>query len=214
MGPAEMGTLTTLLGLPVSGPMSALTWIARQIANAASQELLDPSRIETALLLLERKLEDGEIDEAAFEAEEDRLLQELAEITELRAAEAQAAGDDPAEDSEDREAADDPDAAEPPEPPLTSTTDEVASLTAANLLGEASRPEPVMAGKLPPPTPLPSKPAAEATPEGTSEVSPRDTPEDTPEDTPVGTRQNTPLGHQQDISLAARERSPAEAHVP
>ena len=80
MGPAEMGTLTTLLGLPVSGPMSALTWIARQIANAASQELLDPSRIETALLLLERKLEDGEIDEAAFEAEEDRLLQELAEL--------------------------------------------------------------------------------------------------------------------------------------
>jgi hypothetical protein len=83
-----MGPLTTILGLPITGPMGALTWIARQIANAANQEMLDPTRIETALLLLERKLERGEIDEATFESEEEQLLQELAEITERRAAEA------------------------------------------------------------------------------------------------------------------------------
>jgi hypothetical protein len=80
-----MGPLGTLLSLPVGGPLSGLTWLARQIANAAVQEILDPGRIETALLLLERKLEQGEIDEATFEAEEERLLEELAEIGRLRA---------------------------------------------------------------------------------------------------------------------------------
>ncbi len=93
-----MGPLTAILGLPVSGPMGALTWIARQIANAANQELLDPARIETALLLLERRLEQGEIDEATFEGEEELLLQELAEITELRAAEAARTDDDQGDD--------------------------------------------------------------------------------------------------------------------
>ena len=90
-----MGPLATLLTLPVSGPMAGLTWIARQIAGAAMQELLDPTRIETALLALERRLEDGKIDEATFEAEEERLLAELAEITALRTAEAEplSAGD-------------------------------------------------------------------------------------------------------------------------
>ncbi len=80
-----MGPLGTLLSLPVSGPLTGLTWLARQIANAAVQQVLDPGRIETALRLLERRLENGEIDEAAFEAEEERLLEELAEIGRLRA---------------------------------------------------------------------------------------------------------------------------------
>ncbi len=80
-----MGPLGTLLALPVAGPMGALTWLARQIENAARQEMLDPARIETALRALERRLDSGEIDEAAFEAEEERLLEELAEITRLRA---------------------------------------------------------------------------------------------------------------------------------
>jgi hypothetical protein len=83
-----MGTLTTLLGPPVGGPLSGLNWIARQIAEAARQQMLDPKRIETALLLLERRLDDGQIDEATFEAEEALLLEELAEIGALRAAEA------------------------------------------------------------------------------------------------------------------------------
>ena len=87
-GGVAMGTLSTLLGLPVSGPLSGLGWIARQIAAAARQQMLDPKRIETALLLLERRLEDGQIDEATFEAEEALLLEELAEIGAMRAAEA------------------------------------------------------------------------------------------------------------------------------
>ena len=101
-----MNPLGTLLGLPVSGPLGLLNWIARQIANAATQQLLDPARIETALLHLERQLEDGLIDEATFEAEEERLLAELAEITTLRAAEANAASaeDDSEDEAEDTEA--------------------------------------------------------------------------------------------------------------
>jgi hypothetical protein len=80
-----MGPFATLLGLPVSGPIGALTWIARQVAEAVEQQWLDPARIEAALLTLERQLEQGAIDEAAFEAEEERLLAELAEIRALRA---------------------------------------------------------------------------------------------------------------------------------
>ncbi len=96
-----MGPLSALLSLPVSGPMSGLTWLARQIEKAALQEMLDPARIETALLALERRLESGEIDEATFEAEEERLLEELSEITALRAAET--ATDDDEETSDDDE---------------------------------------------------------------------------------------------------------------
>lgn len=90
-----MGPLGMLLALPVAGPMGALTWLARQIDNAARQEMLDPARIETALRALERRLENNEIDEAAFEAEEERLLEELAEITRLREDAAKPAWPDP-----------------------------------------------------------------------------------------------------------------------
>jgi hypothetical protein len=101
-----MGSLSTLLSLPVSGPLSGLGWIARQIAAAARQQMLDPKRIETALLLLERRLEDGQIDEAAFEAEEALLLEELAEIGAIRAAEARGEAEQSDEDQSEPEAAD------------------------------------------------------------------------------------------------------------
>jgi hypothetical protein len=80
-----MGTISNLLSLPVSGPLGAVGWIARQIAEAAITELLDPVRIETALLVLVRKLEAGEIDEDTFEAEEQRLLDELSEMRAIQA---------------------------------------------------------------------------------------------------------------------------------
>jgi hypothetical protein len=83
-----MGPLATLLSLPVSGPIGGLTWIARQVAEAALTEWLDPARIEAALLALERRLEAGEIDEATFECEEAQLLAELAEMRALREDEA------------------------------------------------------------------------------------------------------------------------------
>ncbi len=85
-----MGPIGQLLALPVTGPIGALQWLARQVAEQALQQMLDPARIETALRALERRLEAGDIDEAAFEAEEERLLLELAEMRAIRAAETEA----------------------------------------------------------------------------------------------------------------------------
>ena len=101
-----MNPVATILSLPVSGPLGMLGWIARQVANAATQQLLDPTRIETALLQLEKRLEAGQIDEATFEAEEERLLGELAEITAIRAAQ-EKAGTEESEDAGEGNAAGD-----------------------------------------------------------------------------------------------------------
>jgi len=75
-----MGVLGSLLGLPVTGPLLGLGWLARRIAEAADQEMADPARIEADLLALEQLLEAGEIDEPAFEAREAELLEELAAL--------------------------------------------------------------------------------------------------------------------------------------
>jgi hypothetical protein len=97
-----MGPLTALLSLPVSGPIGALGWLARQVAEAAMQQYLDPARIEAALLALERRLDAGAIDEATFEAEEAALLEELADIRATRAA--QERGDPDPDDEPEAEA--------------------------------------------------------------------------------------------------------------
>ena len=61
-------------------PLLGVGWLARQVAEAALQEMLDPARIEAALLTLERRLEAGEIDEAEYEAGETELLEALARM--------------------------------------------------------------------------------------------------------------------------------------
>jgi hypothetical protein len=75
-----MGPIAILLGFPIAAPIAGLGWIARQVAAAAEQQYLDPGRIEAAMFALERRLDAGEIDEAAFEGEEALLLQELKNI--------------------------------------------------------------------------------------------------------------------------------------
>jgi hypothetical protein len=75
-----MGVLGNSIGLPLTGPLRGLTWLARQIAEAASREQSDPAHIEAALLALARQLEAGEIDEAQFEAQEADLLDRLMAI--------------------------------------------------------------------------------------------------------------------------------------
>jgi len=76
-----MGVLGNTFGLPLTGPLRGLTWLARQIAEAASREMADPAQIEAELLALERQLNAGEIDEATFETREAELLTRLTEIT-------------------------------------------------------------------------------------------------------------------------------------
>ena len=80
-----MSILGSIIALPVAGPLGALQWIARQVAEQALQKMLDPARIEQALRLLERQLDNGEITEEAFEAEESRLLEELMEMRAIQA---------------------------------------------------------------------------------------------------------------------------------
>jgi hypothetical protein len=74
-----MKPLSTLLGLPVAGPLLGLGWLARRIAEAADREMYGPEAVQAALLALERRLDAGEIDLASFEAEEARLLAVLQE---------------------------------------------------------------------------------------------------------------------------------------
>ena len=82
-----MGPLASLLGLPLTGPLGGLAWLARRVAEAAEQEMSDPARIEAALLALERQLEAGEIDEATHAAREAELLAALDERVGAQAAE-------------------------------------------------------------------------------------------------------------------------------
>ena len=91
-----MSILGSLIALPVAGPLGALQWIARQVAEQALQQMLDPARIEQALRLLERRLDNGEITEEAFEAEESRLLEELMQ---MRAIQAGTAAEEPADEA-------------------------------------------------------------------------------------------------------------------
>jgi hypothetical protein len=76
-----MGVFGNTLGLPLTGPLRGLGWLARQIAEAASREMTDPAPIEAELLALERQMQAGEIDEATFEAREAELLARLADMT-------------------------------------------------------------------------------------------------------------------------------------
>lgn len=90
-----MGILGSLIALPVAGPLGALQWIARQVAEQALGQMLDPARIEAALRALEVRLEAGELTEEAFEAEESRLLEELMEMRAIQAGQTEEAEDEP-----------------------------------------------------------------------------------------------------------------------
>lgn len=72
-----MGLLTSLLTLPVSGPVRSALWIAAKVHEAADAELRNPAAIRQALASLEADLEAGRIDEDAFEEAEAVLLDRL-----------------------------------------------------------------------------------------------------------------------------------------
>ncbi|MEU9235963.1 gas vesicle protein GvpG [Streptomyces subrutilus] len=78
-----MGLLTYLLTLPVA-PVRAVTWVAQRVVDQAEEEYYDPAPVWQRLAELEQQLLSGEIDEEAFDREEDELLDRLAEITEYR----------------------------------------------------------------------------------------------------------------------------------
>lgn len=72
-----MGLLTSLLTLPVAGPIKGALWVMEQVHEAAEAEFYDPGAIKRALVVLERQLDAGEIDEETFEQAEALLLDRL-----------------------------------------------------------------------------------------------------------------------------------------
>ncbi|MFD4696511.1 gas vesicle protein GvpG [Streptomyces niveus] len=68
-----MGLLSGVLLLPLA-PVRGVVWISDRLIDAAEAELYDPAVIRVQLAELNRSLDDGEIDLARFEREEERLL--------------------------------------------------------------------------------------------------------------------------------------------
>lgn len=72
-----MGLLKSLLLAPVTLPASGLTFVLREIRDAADRELSDPQVIRGELLELQRRLDAGLISEDTYEAAEAELLARL-----------------------------------------------------------------------------------------------------------------------------------------
>ncbi len=73
-----MGLFSELLLLPLI-PVRGACWVAGQVADAAERELYDPAPLRDRLAALHRELEEGEIDLAEFEREEESLLLRIQE---------------------------------------------------------------------------------------------------------------------------------------
>ena len=76
-----MGLLTNLLLAPVALPARGVNFIFREIRDVVDQELNDPDAIRRELLELQRRLDAGLIDEAAYDIAEAELLAHLSAIT-------------------------------------------------------------------------------------------------------------------------------------
>lgn len=75
-----MGILTSLLTLPVAGPLKAAWWLTEKLHEQALATMNDPAEIKRELVRLEESLDAGEIDEDTFEELELRLLTRLQDI--------------------------------------------------------------------------------------------------------------------------------------
>ncbi|EFE66407.1 MULTISPECIES: gas vesicle protein GvpG [Streptomyces] len=68
-----MGIVSGLLLLPLA-PVRGTAWIADHLLQEARRQFYDPRAVQARLSALNRALDEGDIDEAAFEREEERLL--------------------------------------------------------------------------------------------------------------------------------------------
>ncbi|NJP45738.1 gas vesicle protein GvpG [Actinacidiphila epipremni] len=68
-----MGLLSGVLLLPLA-PVRGVTWVSQQLLDTALDEMYDPAVLRARLAALHRAYDEGEIDDAGFEAEEERLL--------------------------------------------------------------------------------------------------------------------------------------------
>jgi len=87
--------LFKLLGLPFSLPAAGVKFIFQQVADLADHELYDESVVHEQLLLLQVQLEEGDLDDDEYVAQEAELMARLREIkARKRALQEQAAVDE------------------------------------------------------------------------------------------------------------------------
>lgn len=78
--------LLKLLGLPVTLPASGIGYVLRTISDVAEREMYSEEATREELLRLQLALEEGEVAEDAFTAQEAVLLARLRQIRERRRA--------------------------------------------------------------------------------------------------------------------------------
>ena len=69
--------LFKLLTLPLSAPLDGLRFVLGQIGEMAEREFYDVDRIRENLLLLQLRLEEGEITEEEYAVEEAEIMARL-----------------------------------------------------------------------------------------------------------------------------------------
>lgn len=79
-----MGLLKHLLFWPVTGPMYLTEFSLGKLQGVVREELTDDSRIREELLDLQLRLEMGDLDDAEYLREEERLMEQLREIRRWR----------------------------------------------------------------------------------------------------------------------------------
>jgi hypothetical protein len=76
--------LFKLLGLPLTLPAAGIRFALNQVLKAAEAEMMDDAPVKEALLLLQLRLEEGEIDEEEYVEHEAYLMQRLREVRAYR----------------------------------------------------------------------------------------------------------------------------------
>lgn len=79
-----------LLMLPYSLPAAGIKYCIRQVIDMAENEMLDDGAVKEELMLLNLRLEEGEIDEAEYRRQEAPLLIRFSEIKAYRRQRAEA----------------------------------------------------------------------------------------------------------------------------
>jgi hypothetical protein len=76
--------LGKLLALPYSLPAAGIKYCINKVIEIAEQEMTDETPVKEALILLNMRYEDGEIDEAEFRSQEAPLLAQFSAIRAYR----------------------------------------------------------------------------------------------------------------------------------
>jgi hypothetical protein len=79
-----VGLLKHLLFWPVTGPMFLTEFSLGKLQGVVREELTDDSRVREELLDLQLRLEMGDIDDAEYLREEERLMAQLREVRRWR----------------------------------------------------------------------------------------------------------------------------------